>query len=255
MFDKVVEYIAKRADNRPRLGLNIKQTDKILIVAPHPDDESIACGGILSLYGRQCDVLLITDGGAGNPEWDYDYSASVRREEFFQAMSLAKVNNIIEFRAKNNQYNRLKKIKIKFNLGQYNQIFIPSRNEGHKEHILTNKIMLKGIREQHCKVLVYEYEVWTPLNNVTDYLDISDCIEKKNEMINKYKCQLKHIDYISAINGLNAYRGMQFHVKYAEAYERYKSVYEKKVDEIFICIDKFVQKMLRIFHFIKGTNK
>ena len=38
-------------------NLNVKATDRILIISPHPDDESIACGGILCTYGMQCDVV------------------------------------------------------------------------------------------------------------------------------------------------------------------------------------------------------
>ena len=48
--------------------LVIKETEKILIVAPHPDDESIGTGGLLSLYSNQCDVIVMTDGRYGNTE-------------------------------------------------------------------------------------------------------------------------------------------------------------------------------------------
>lgn len=47
------------------MNLRIKESDRILIVAPHPDDETLGCGGILAKYGEKCDVLLITDGRLG----------------------------------------------------------------------------------------------------------------------------------------------------------------------------------------------
>ena len=34
-----------------------KEEDKILIVAPHQDDETFGCGGLMSLYGKICDVV------------------------------------------------------------------------------------------------------------------------------------------------------------------------------------------------------
>jgi LmbE family N-acetylglucosaminyl deacetylase len=39
----------------------------VLVVAPHPDDEAIACGGAIALHrlaGEPVDVWLVTDGGA-----------------------------------------------------------------------------------------------------------------------------------------------------------------------------------------------
>ena len=47
------------------MKLSFSSKDRILIVAPHPDDEAIGCGGILALYGDQCDVLILTDGSKG----------------------------------------------------------------------------------------------------------------------------------------------------------------------------------------------
>ena len=46
--------------------INIKSNDKILIVAPHPDDECIGTGGILCKYHKQCTVIVLTDGALGN---------------------------------------------------------------------------------------------------------------------------------------------------------------------------------------------
>ena len=69
--------------------LVIKETEKILIVAPHPDDESIGTGGLLSLYSNQCDVIVMTDGRYGNTEIPPDQMREIRKKEFCQAMKKA----------------------------------------------------------------------------------------------------------------------------------------------------------------------
>ena len=45
--------------------LSIKENDKILVIAPHPDDECIGVGGVLSLYPELCTVILLTNGSRG----------------------------------------------------------------------------------------------------------------------------------------------------------------------------------------------
>ena len=50
------------------MGFELQKNEKILVVAPHPDDESLGCGGLMSKYGKQCDVLLLTDGRRGKSE-------------------------------------------------------------------------------------------------------------------------------------------------------------------------------------------
>ena len=170
--------------------------------------------------------------GTGNPEWSYEQTVRVRAEEFQKAMKKGRINRYIQLGCQSDSYKKLKKTRIPLDLSVYQYIFIPNSKENHVEHRITYQIMLKAIRQQHVHPVVYEYEVWTPMNQITNYLDISDCITQKNELIQTYKCQLKHIDYISAINGLNCYRGMQYHIQYAEAFKMYKSV-DKRVEDSF----------------------
>jgi LmbE family N-acetylglucosaminyl deacetylase len=58
----------------------------VLVLAPHPDDESLGCGGAIVLHCRQGDrvkIVFATDGGAGDPQGyfaNYDYR-ELRRDE------------------------------------------------------------------------------------------------------------------------------------------------------------------------------
>jgi LmbE family N-acetylglucosaminyl deacetylase len=43
----------------------LPQAQRVLVLAPHPDDEIFGCGGALALYvqlGAQVDVVVVTDG-------------------------------------------------------------------------------------------------------------------------------------------------------------------------------------------------
>ena len=45
--------------------LKLRRRDKVLVLAPHPDDEVMGCGGLLSKYSTNCDVVFLTDGRHG----------------------------------------------------------------------------------------------------------------------------------------------------------------------------------------------
>ena len=45
--------------------------ERLLVIAPHPDDEAIGCGGLIALHGsegRSVRVLVVTDGAEGSAD-------------------------------------------------------------------------------------------------------------------------------------------------------------------------------------------
>lgn len=67
---------------------------RILVVAPHPDDEALGCGGLIAMLrgdGRTVKVVFVTDGGASHPgsrDWPRWRLAARRREEALDALRL-----------------------------------------------------------------------------------------------------------------------------------------------------------------------
>lgn len=57
--------LGQQGGQRPSLGLPL--VSRVLAIAPHPDDETIGCGGTLgrlAAAGSHIEVVLVTDGGA-----------------------------------------------------------------------------------------------------------------------------------------------------------------------------------------------
>ncbi|MBQ9375832.1 MAG: PIG-L family deacetylase [Ruminococcus sp.] len=181
------------------------ENDRILVVSPHPDDESIGCGGLISLYAKQCDVLLVTDGY--DKKLDNKVISEVRKTEFKNAMVLAGVNNSISLHIPEHSIVAFADRFATVNYSMYNYIFVPNKHEIHKDHVDVYNAIKKAIKKTKCKAELIEYEVWTTLREPNVKLDISSVVDKKTELINVYESQTKDLDYVGMILGLNSYRG------------------------------------------------
>ncbi|MFD2236165.1 PIG-L deacetylase family protein [Aureimonas populi] len=65
----------------------------VLVIAPHPDDEALGCGGLMALAaqaGRRVHTVFITDGGASHPHsasWSRERLAAQRAGEAREALA------------------------------------------------------------------------------------------------------------------------------------------------------------------------
>jgi len=192
------------------------KSDRYLIVAPHPDDESLGCGGFMIKNARQCDVLILTDGSRGDRRLSKEQNIAIRKKELAAAMSYAGVNSYfcLDIPDTNLQFHLDELEKINFKT--YDYVFVPHRHESHVDHRCVydavKSILITG------QTRLVSYEVWSTLPVVSTYMDISDIASKKKELINFYQSQMTRINYTEKILALNFYRGMRMYIDYAEAF-------------------------------------
>lgn len=219
MLSKVFNFYKNLETTYPEV-LEIKEDDKILILAPHADDESIGCGGLLLKYAKQCDVIFLTDGRYGDNDMEPERMIKIRKNEVVSVMKRLKVNKFkfldIEDTTLDYGYDIFKTI----NFNQYDYICIPNSLDQHPDHKAVSKHILKAFKEKRIQkdINILMYEIWGTLLLPNFYIDISDMIETKKEIINMYHSQVKHIDYSTKIGALNEYRGIMVNKKSIEVY-------------------------------------
>jgi len=219
LYKKVFNFYSNLETIYPR-ELEIKSNDKILILAPHPDDEVIGCGGLLLKYTKQCDVICLTDGRYGDEQLQTNEVIEIRKKEFESVMQKLKINNFkllnIEDSKLKDAYNSFKKIDFK----NYNYIFIPNNLDQHPDHKAVFELVLKAYKEnlisKNTKIAMYE--VWGALAIPNYFIDISDIKKEKRNIITMYSSQIKHIDYATKILSLNKYRGIMVGKNSIECY-------------------------------------
>jgi N-acetylglucosamine malate deacetylase 1 len=204
---------------------------RILVLAPHPDDEAIGCGGTLLLHARQRDevrVVFLTSGEKGGH--GLSEAETIRGREA-EARAAAKILGVrqIEFwhlpdgalRATREAVHRLRKYLEKF---PPDKIYVTHDREMHPDHLGAVRLLrraLSGATGKQPDVL--GYEVWTPIQKLSEIVDISPFMEKKLRAVKKYRSQCAVVGFAEAVRGLNRYRG-ELHSwpggNYAEGFTR-----------------------------------
>jgi LmbE family N-acetylglucosaminyl deacetylase len=144
--------------------------DSALIFAPHPDDETLGCGGTIikkKRAGAKIRVIFTTDGRHAQDLISEDGMKAIRvREAIAVARSLGLEENDVIFleyedtKLKENQEAALIKAIEILQKEQPTQVFIPYYKDILPDHIYTNRIVLSAIQACGRKAIVYEYPVW-----------------------------------------------------------------------------------------------
>lgn len=198
----------------------ISAAHNALVLAPHPDDETLGCGGTLrriAAEGGGVDVLFLTRGERGveaglaaSRQVEIDL-AERRTHEAEEAGRLLGVRNI-RFLSGNDgrlaaQPELAEEIYRQLTAEDYRSVFCPWPGEAHTDHVATYRLLHSALARCHREISVWLYEVWTPQTpNIV--LPIDDAIETKLAAINAYQSQITLLDYASAFRALAQYRSL-----------------------------------------------
>ena len=215
---------------------------KVLILAPHADDEILGCGGFISKYSKlnyQINVLVLTNANKGAPEiFPPEIIKSIRDEAkkannligthrlFFENLPAINLNNYPVYKISNIIDKYLTKIDPEI-------VFIPSKNDIHDDHKIifkAAKVSMRPNRKKNLKkILSYEVLSETEWNedgkffNPNYFVKLSKSdLNKKKKAFLKYKSQVKkfpHPRSKEAIVNLSKVRGGQAFTEYAEAFK------------------------------------
>lgn len=221
---------------------------KILVIAPHPDDETLGCGGSLLRHRAEGDEIhWVVVTSAFEPQWSSQVIAAKISEieavkeaygmQSVQRLSFptTRLDRVPESELIDGLREAIEKVRPDI-------VYLIHDGDVHTDHraiftaalsVLKTFYMKKwGVR----KILSYEtlsstdaappqhYRAFVP--NV--YADVSPFIERKIEIMNLYASEV-HADPMprgpSAIRALARYRGASIGVEYAEAFMLIREVF------------------------------
>ncbi len=200
--------------------INITQNDRILIVAPHPDDECIGAGGVLALYPQLCDVVVLTDGSLGQGNVAHEIEKEIRRKEFIREMEIASISEYNMLNIEDGTLMRHTDCMVGIDMSKYTKIFVTGSYDNHPDHTAAFESVFNALEKQRVNADVYLYEVHAPLHEPTHMLDITNVMEIKKGLIRVHKSQVEEMPYDRLASANAEYRALQNRMK-----DRYIEVY------------------------------
>lgn len=198
--------------------------ERLLVLAPHPDDEVIGCGGLVAQHladGRAVRILIATDGAQAG-------DAAAREEESRRGIARLGDGAEVEFlrfpdRALDDGVAaRLREELMAF---RPDLIAVPSPVEIHPDHLALARAFCDLVQRDEllfaelAVARVAFYEVSQPLRP-NALVDITAVADAKFAGIDEHRSQTALRNYSSFARGLNAYRAMTLppETTYAEGY-------------------------------------
>lgn len=188
---------------------------RVLVISPHPDDESIGCGGTLRKHVAAGDLVravFLTSGEKGGHGRNEEETARQREQEARIAADVLGIGEI-EFlrlpdgavRATQTAVSRLRQSLINW---KPQVIYLPHAEEAHTDHRAAVRLLKQALSElKRYAPRILMYEIWTPLQQLSEIVDITPFVPVKREAIRAHRSQCAVMDFVAAALGLNRYRG------------------------------------------------
>ena len=214
----------------------------VLAIGCHPDDIEISCCGTLAKCVKRGDkvtVCHIANGNMGHEIIKPDELRVMRREEAKKAGSLAGIEvvtiDIGDLKVNGADFSQRDKVAELIIKVQPDFIITHSPTDYMNDHREVSKLVFDASfvasvpqynnGGKSAVVPVYYMDNLAGLNfNPTEYVDITDEIDLKIDMLECHESQLKwmrdhdNIDFAEFVRTCSRYRGIQCGVDYAEAF-------------------------------------
>ena len=213
--------------------------ERILIIAPHADDEVLGCGGLIEKacrYKNEVKVVVIAVGDITHPHNPQTVQADTRIKELKDALAVLGCHDFeVMYKDKDSLLDTIPKNEIISKLDQIINnymptiVFIPLPSY-HQDHVVLFETCFAALRPKPTQfiklIAMYEYPLsswyyqrfW---NTGELYLDLSQTIQKKIEAFIQHKSQRRPPNHLISPESVLKWaemRGLEIGVSYAEKY-------------------------------------
>lgn len=229
---------------------DLRRLNKVLVIAPHADDEALACGGTMARLadqGTQLKVLFLSVDGFHH----YGHPGGTTYEQRLEEIeAVAKIlgfeweivygdQDLIEKLDTVPKRDLVDRFERELNDFQPDLVLLPSGDDYDQDHVAVFDTIIAALRPIAPvfgkwlvpDVLVYESPkiMWwvDKIARPEAFVDISDVVDRKLEALAAYETQARpspHIRCEESVRALACLRGKEIGVEYAEAFRVLRTV-------------------------------
>jgi N-acetylglucosamine malate deacetylase 1 len=188
--------------------------DRVLVLCPHPDDESVGCGGtlaVLAAAGAAVHVVYATDGEA--TRGGTEPAVEIGRRRRGEASSACKILGVewlsfLSLPDGDLDGHRAPLREALVDLltdDRPDMVLLPWFGDAHRDHRCLDEVFSEAVGGHDLEV--WGYETWTPLPP-RRIVDITAMIDAKRSAISEHRTAAQAFD-LEAMLGLSRYRSLQ----------------------------------------------
>ncbi|MBT5400692.1 PIG-L family deacetylase [bacterium] len=216
--------------------------ENVLIVAAHPDDEVLGCGGVIAKHIDDNDnvsVVFMADGVESRNYQDFESNISDRKTHALKACSILGVNNPIFLNFPDNRMDSIPLLdvikSIEKIIDKLSPTIIYTHNDSdlNIDHRITYQAVMTSCRPQQGSSIkkIYLFEVLSSTEwSLSSYgsfvpncfVDITNFIDVKIDALNEYLYEINEFPHprsVEAVKALAKIRGSSSGFMYAEAFK------------------------------------
>jgi LmbE family N-acetylglucosaminyl deacetylase len=190
---------------------------RVLVLSPHPDDESIGCGGTLSKHvaeGDSVQAIFLTSGEQGGHGRPPRETARIREQEACAAAAVLGLADVEFWHEPDGALRASRRVvdRLRSTLHTLHPelIYVTYSRDLHADHRAAARALRHALSAPTCadeKPTVLMFEVWTPLQQIDEVVDISSYLEPKLAAIRAHASQCAIMRFDEASLALARYRG------------------------------------------------
>ncbi|MFA5157728.1 MAG: PIG-L family deacetylase [Patescibacteria group bacterium] len=195
--------------------ISVIRADKVLILAPHPDDDVIGAGGLINYLageGSEIKIVYFTDGSRSNRGANFSEALIEKRER--EARKAGKILGIGEQKFLRLPHNAMKSsfelsalIRREIEFDKPDLLLSPSIEEPHPDHLAVAQALALALRNYDQSLNIWLYEAFGT-GRLNRLFEINEQMEAKKEALGAHKSQLAVRKYEEAIISLNRFRAL-----------------------------------------------